>query len=584
MSALNADTAPVAGPSGAGPRRSATRRRPLRGLHLMLLLPPLALVAVSMIWPLATILIRSLTPDGSLSFGHGLDFTNYASILSDSLLRQIAAQTVFLAAMATAITVVLAFPTAYLMSRMSRRGATFLLILILIPFWVSILIRLFAFTTILGRQGVINSIAADFGLGPYPLLFNSTAVVIGMVAYLLPYLILVLYSSMVGIDPSLMTVARTLGSTPTQAFTQIYFPQIRPALISGTLLVFVLGLGFFLTPAILGGPRDITIPVFIQQQITVFQWGRASAAGVVLLLVSLAGYMLAIRMSGVSILAPGGRPVGRGIVAREPLTFSFGTVLSWIVTAIVLLLLLLPLAVIVPSAFGDTTQIKFPPEGFTTRWFSSVLQDPLWMNSLAKSFRVGVGTAVLSTAVGLSLARVFSNTKSLWARSVIQAMAFAPLIIPVILLAIGNYDVQLRLGLVGTDFGLVLAHSIISVPLAFMIISNALNNVDGSLEEAAWSMGVSRIRAFWTIVTPNLVPAITAATLISFMTSWDEAVLALFQTGLAKTLPVTIFAVLKSGVTPAVAAVAVMLIVPIVLGALVYLIRGLRPRRSAHSK
>lgn len=567
---------------GSRSQERASRRRPLRRLHLLLLVPPLALVAVSMIWPLVTILIRSFTPDGSLNLGNGLDLANYASILTDGLLRQIAAQTVYLAALATAITVVLAFPTAYLMSRMSRRGATFLLILILIPFWVSILIRLFAFTTILGRQGVINSIAGEFGLGPYPLLFNSTAVVIGMVAYLLPYMILVLYSSMVGIDPSLMTVARTLGSSPRQAFSQIYFPQIRPALISGSLLVFVLGLGFFLTPAILGGPRDLTIPVFIQQQIAVFQWGRASAAGIVLLLVSLGGYMLAIRLSGVSILAPGGRPVGRGIVAREPLEFSLGTVLSWIATVLVLLLLLIPLAVIVPAAFGETTQIRFPPQGFTTDWFASVLRDPVWMNSLAKSFRVGIGTAVLSTAIGLILARVFANTRSSWARSLIQAMAFAPLIIPVILLAIGNYDVQLKLGLVGTDFGLVLAHSIISVPLAFMIISNALNNVDGSLEEAAWSMGVSKTRTFWTIVTPNIVPAITAAALISFMTSWDEAVLALFQTGLDKTLPVTIFAVLKSGVTPAVAAVAVMLIVPVVLGAVIYLIRGLRRQRSAH--
>jgi putative spermidine/putrescine transport system permease protein len=550
-------------------------------LRLVQLAPVIGLLVVSFVWPLVTILMRSLNEKGAARLDAGLYFGNYASILSDSLLRQVAEQTAFLAAVAMAFTALLAFPTAYLMSRLSRRTAVVLLVLILIPFWVSILIRLFAFTAILGREGIVNSVAGVFGLGPYSLLFNTTATVIGMVAYLLPYMILILYAAMVGVDPSLMTAARTMGATGRQAFRQIYFPQIRPALVSGCMLVFVLALGFFLTPAILGGPQDLTIPVYIQQQITIFRWGRASAAGVALLIVSVVGYLLALRIGGASILVPAGRPVGRGVVARERLAWSPGTVLSWMATAVVLVLLLLPLLVVIPAAFGETTQIQFPPRGFTTAWFTSVLEDPMWTSALWKSVRVGVGTAVASTAIGLILARLGPRVKSSWARMAIQTIAFAPLIIPVILLAIGVYDVQVRLGLVGTDLGLVLAHCVICFPLAFLILSNALSNVDGSLEEAAWSMGVSRTKAFWTVVIPNILPALLGAALISFMTSWDEAVLALFQTSLDKTLPVTIYSFLKSGVTPAVAAVAVMLIAPVVLGVVIALVVGARKSRRS---
>src|SRR5699024_9096241 len=135
----------------------------------------------------------------------------------------------------------------------------------------------------------------------------------------------------------------------------------------------------------------------------------------------------------------------------------------------------------------------------------------------------------------------------------------APLVVPIILLAMGNFDVQTQVGLVETDAGLILLHTTITYPLALIIISNALNKQDPSLEEAAWSMGMSKVKTFWTVTVPGLRPSIAAAAVLSFVTSWDEAVLSTFQTGLQGTLPVTIFSLLRSGVTPAVPAVAVLL-------------------------
>lgn len=542
-----------------------------RVARLLMLAPVVALLGVFFLWPLADVLVRSLDPEGQVSLASP-GFGHYEAIFRDDALRGVVVHTFVIALWATLITAVLAFPTAYLLSRLSRRVALILLTLIMIPFWVSILVRLFAFTSILGREGVVNDVAGGLGLGgPYSLLFNSTATVIGMVAYLLPYMILILYSGMSGIDTTLITAAKTLGASGGQAFRRIYFPLVRASLSAGVLLIFVLSLGFFLTPAILGGAGDTTIPIYIQAQIGNFQWGTASATGILLLVVTIAGYTAAIRGGGMGLLAAGGSRSGsgKGTVEREPLKRSPGTLLLWLAALVVLAILLLPLIIIVPSSFDSSQSLGWPPKGFTTGWYEQVVQDPQWTDAIRKSLVVGLGTAVISTAIGLVLARIADQMRSRTARSLLQAVVYAPLIVPVILLAVGIYDVQARLNLLGTSIGLILAHTVIAFPLAFAVISTALANVDPALEPAAWTMGASRRAAFWRVTIPNIVPSLVGALLITFVTSWDEAVIALFQTGLEKTLPVTIYSFLKSGVQPSVAAVATMLIALVLVAVLV---------------
>jgi ABC-type spermidine/putrescine transport system permease subunit II len=447
------------------------------------------------------------------------------------------------------------------------------------PFWVSIIVRLFAFTTILGQQGLINSAAAYFDLGPFDLLYNSFATIVGMVAYLLPYLILILLSAMMSIDTSLMTAARTMGASERRVFIDIYLPQVRPALLSGALLIFVLSLGFFLTPAILGGPHDLTIPIFIQQQVQIYQWGKASAMGVVLLAVSALGYLLALRIGGKGILTPA-QHGSRGTAAQDPLRATPVTLLCWLALAFVLVILILPLLVVIPTAFSETTTIRFPPVGFTGKWFIEVLTTPQWLDAFFKSIRIGLMTAIVAMLAGLALARVGTQLRSEFWRIAIQVVAISPLIVPVILLAIGIFDVQSRLHLIGSDLGLVLAHGVLCLPLTFLVMANALAFIDLSLEQAAWTMGAGRAHAFRTIVVPNLMPAIVGGLVISFVTSWDETVLALFQTGLDKTLPVTIYSFLKSGITTAVSAVAALVTVPVLLGAVILGARAVLKARS----
>ncbi|WVT77907.1 ABC transporter permease subunit (plasmid) [Sinorhizobium chiapasense] len=562
---------------------SPAGERPFLGTaatKIALLLPAIIVLALSLGWPLLTIIMRSVHEKGRSNFSEPLYFGHYTAIVQDDLLRQVALHSVMLAFVSMVVTVLLAFPAAYVISRLSRRVSSLMMVLVLMPFWVSIIVRLFAFTTILGTQGIINSAAGALGLGPFPLLYNTFATIVGMVAYLLPYLILILVSAMMSIDTSLLTAARTMGASEGRVFLDIYFPQVRPALLGGSVLVFVLGLGFFLTPAILGGPHNLTIPIFIQQQVQNYQWGKAAAMGIVLLAVSVVGYALALKIGGKGMLSPV-QQGSRGASARDPLRPTSVTGLCVAVLVFDLVLLILPLLVVIPTSVTQTTQIQFPPVGFSTKWFIEALTSPIWIDAFLKSIRVGVMTAIFATLCGLALARVGTRSKSPTLKSAIQIAAIIPLIVPVILLGIGIYDVQGRLGLLGTDFGLVVAHAVLCLPLVSLVLANALAAVDISIEQAAWSMGASNTRAFWDIVVPLAMPALVGSFLISFVTSWDEAVLAMFQTELDKTLPVTIYSFLRSGITPAVSAVATIIIAPVLIGTIIVAAKSFTTSRSA---
>lgn len=561
---------------------AVTANRRWRGkstTSVLLLLPGILLFAVMLFWPLYSILLRSLHEKGRAAIGENIYWGHYLALIGDDLLRQVMLHSLMLAVVSTAITALLAFPTAYIISRLSREFSSLMMVLVLMPFWVSIIVRLFAFTTILGQQGVINSALGLFGIEPLPLLYNTFATITGMVAYLLPYMVLVLVSAMRAMDISLMTAARTMGASERRVFLDIYFPQIRPTLLSGVVLIFVLALGFFLTPAVLGGAHNLTIPIFIQQQIQVYQWGKAASMGIVLLVISTIGYMFALRVGGKSILTASQRGT-RGTAVDEPLKLTATTVLSWIALALVMLILISPLLVVIPTAFTETTQIRFPPVGFTWKWFAEAVTSSMWIEAFLKSIRIGLATAFFSTLLGLALARAGTQLGRPFLQSALQVVAITPLIVPVILLAIGIFDVQGRLGLLGTDVGLVLAHALLCVPLTFLVLANALSFVDVSMEQASWTMGAGTARTFWSIVVPTLIPALVGSFLISFVTSWDETVIALFQTELDKSLPVTIYSLLRSGITPVVSAVAALVTIPVLIGALFFGYRAARKSRQ----
>lgn len=212
-----------------------------------LLLPIIAFYVVFFLWPILTVVLRSLSPDGKFdAAAPAFTFDNFAQLFGDDFLLLIEGRTLLLAINSTLITTLLAFPTAYFISRLKRRTASLLLLLILVPFWVSIVVRLFSVTSILAPNGPLNQASIALGFGPLELLYTQGGVLVGTVMYLLPYMILVLYAGMVAVDSNLMLAARTMGASPAYAFFKVYLPQVRGSLMSGALLIFILGLSFIL--------------------------------------------------------------------------------------------------------------------------------------------------------------------------------------------------------------------------------------------------------------------------------------------------------------------------------------------------
>ena len=214
--------------------------------------------------------------------------------------------TIYLRTLGVALTVtlmciLLGFPLAYLLAHLRDKTANLLLILVLLPFWTSLLVRTTAWMVVLQKEGVINSVLQTLGLiaEPLPLVFNRFGVVAAMTHILLPFMILPMYSVMRQIPPSYVRAARSLGASPTTAFLRVYLPQCVPGVGAGALLVFILALGYYITPALLGGSTDQMISYFVADNMgRSLNWGLASALAAILLGAVLVLYALYDRIAG----------------------------------------------------------------------------------------------------------------------------------------------------------------------------------------------------------------------------------------------------------------------------------------------
>ncbi|MYB44310.1 MAG: ABC transporter permease [Acidimicrobiia bacterium] len=283
--------------------RRRTRRRPYRDslVGLALLLPCLVVVLLFFAYPLIGVFVRSVSDPAP-------GISNYVEIFSSRAFRNILRLTVEVSLLTTVGCLVLGFPVAWYITTLEKRRAQLFLVLSTAPLWVAILARLYAWTVILGRRGLINDSLAVMGLvqEPLDLLFNTRAILIGMIHVMLPFMILVLYSSMKGVDESLVESADSLGARPRQTFVRIYLPLISPGLIAGSLLVLIMSMGFFILPAVLGGGGDITIPIYVQTQIRLFKWGITSAMSMILLIVTLALFALLTKVFDPKSVVVGG--------------------------------------------------------------------------------------------------------------------------------------------------------------------------------------------------------------------------------------------------------------------------------------
>jgi putative spermidine/putrescine transport system permease protein len=284
----------------AAPAEAADRRETRR--YLLLLLPALLTLGAFFVYPLFGILLRSV-------YKNGYTLESYRQVVRTSVYLMVIALTFRTAAVVTMIALLLGYPLAYVLANVRPRLARVLVVIVVLPFLTSIIVRTYAWMVLLGRNGVVNHYLQALGLtdGPLRLLYNQAGVVVGMTYVLLPFMVLTLASVMRGIDPALLRAAHSLGASRWQAFRRIFLPLSAPGIAGGTLLVFILSLGFFITPALMGGPSDVMIAMLIEREVEfTLNWSFASTLAVILLVLTLVGFAAYYRLMRLERLFEGG--------------------------------------------------------------------------------------------------------------------------------------------------------------------------------------------------------------------------------------------------------------------------------------
>jgi putative spermidine/putrescine transport system permease protein len=254
-----------------------------------------------------------------------------------------------------------------------------------------------------------------------------------------------------------------------------------------------------------------------------------------------------------------------GSGAVENLRINGGRLLLRIVIWLAYIFLLAPVVVIIPIAFSSGTFLSYPLPGFSLRWFESLFVEYPWLLALKNSFIVAIATTFLATVLGTLAAYGLDRMKWRY-KPVLTGLLVAPMIVPSVIVALAIYFFFARIGIIGSLLGVILAHTVIAVPLVVVTVAATLKGFDHNLVRAASSLGAPPVTVFLTVVLPMILPGVMAGAIFAFITSFDEVVIALFLTGPQQiTLPRQLFSGLRNQLDPSIVAVAVLMMVVTVL-------------------
>jgi putative spermidine/putrescine transport system permease protein len=546
--------------------------------RVLLLACPVAFLVVMFCLPLVRMLARSVMGPA------GFTLVQYNQLFSSPIYIDSLLWTMRLAFFTSLLSLLLGYPIAYVAAHCGPRLRMVLLTCVVLPLWVSSLVRAFAWIGILGPIGVLNTILMWLGVidTPIKMLFNTVSVYIGTVHIMLPYMVLSLYSSMTVVDRTVVRAAETLGASPLRAFSLVYVPQTMPGIVSGFILVFIISLGFFVTPAVLGGPGVQSFVILVEQYMNLLlNWPFAATLSVVLLVATLSLYALFGRQLG---LAAAQKDIARsGAVSLHKLLAGLDKLLrplrlvrrglpsadGWrlpridmarIFALLMVIVVTLPIIHILVFAFGTSYGNRFPPEQFSLRWFDMYFSRREWIEATVNSFQVATGTALLACLLVVPAALGLRQLSGR-ARAVLLALFLTPMIVPTVVYGVSAYFQLVGVGLVGTRVGLALAHTVLAMPPALLLVFAAVQGLDERLEDAAASLGASAWQRFRFVILPLIAPATISAALVAFLQSFDDLSVALFLTsGEMMTLPKRMYDSIRVETDPRVNAAAALLV------------------------
>ncbi len=563
-----------------------TRGRYRRWGPFILLLPAAILMIPIFFLPVVELLLTSVR-DVSWTF------SNYSRVLSEPPLWAVLWRTLEIAFEVSLICALIGYPIAYLILRIPSRWAQIAMILVSLPVWTSALVRSYAWMVLLGRGGPANEFLIWLGItsAPIQILYTRFAVVICLIHVLLPFAVFPILAVMRRIDDRLMAAGESLGARRWISFLLIFLPLSLPGVGSGFIIIFVMSIGYFVAPALLGGLGDTTYIMLIEQQITsLSNWGVASAMSVVLLLVTLAIVILFGRSAG--LLRPpgddtelmfrsekswftrslvrillncvvrrrrGGRKVEPRFIRIHASASRAGLAVQIIGWAAIVFVLL-PILIFFPLSLSGNAYLEFPPSSYSLQWFKNYFSRSDWIEATVTSFEVALIVAVSATILGCITAIGVSRAKFIGG-NLYLSLLISPAIIPTLIIAVALYFQFAKLQLIGSVTALVLAHLIIALPFVVILVLGALRRVDLTPEQAARSLGAGPIRAFVKTTLVLIRPSILVSGFVAFIVSFDDVIMALFLSGTtAITLPKRMWDGVRMEIDPTVAAVSSLLI------------------------
>ncbi len=523
----------------------------LAWLFLIVILPNLLLIGTSFL----------KTSAGVFIFEPSL--TNYSRMWNSAGFWVLLMRTLSFSFLACMVATLIAYPLAFYVGRVVRRNKALLTMLIVLPLWISLLMRIFAWRVILGQSGVLNGFLVSSGILDAPseaFLYSPSSVVIVFAYISVPFIFISTMGAFEKIPRDLIEASEDSGATSLQTFLHLIWPLTRRNLAIGFSLAFLVTVGDFVTPAMIGGIDGTTLGVVISTQFGFannWPYGAAVAVALMLSVVVLLGIIIALTpVKGVMVGGEGDQSPSSDGTASTGFSRRLGAI--GYIAAIAYLYA--PLAIIILFSFNSANLQTLPLEGLTLHWYYELVNDASLIEAAQRSVVVAACVVSISVVVGTIFALIVHYSKLKGAR--FFEMAFAlPIATPGVVLGI---EMVLGTEIFGIPSGItriVIGQMSFVMPVTFLLLLVRLRRLDPSLMEASLDLGASRWQSFIHVLFPMIKGTILAGAFLGLTLSADDVMVTLFLSGGAPTLPIWVFNQMRFGFTPSVNAVFSLLLI-----------------------
>ncbi len=537
-------------------------RRSRQGLIADGAVPATLYLCLLLIVPLSVLVTYSFWKADFFSVTRTFTLENYVHLIDSPIFLVILQKSLLTSLVASTIAVFIAYQIAYAVVFKFTVWGPRILVLIMASLLSSYIVRLFALTTILGTNGILNKALISLGIIDEPLgylLYGYPAIIVTLIYVYLPIAVLPIYAGLQGIDRRLFEASRDLGLGPIRTFLRITLPLSMRGVRTAFAFCFILAAADYVAPRMVGGLDGQMIGSIIADQFggaSNYPFGATlSIAMIIGFAIVLGGCFVVERV----IVLIGKLPIWRG-TARFTQVRLPDVPITETVTLLSLLFLFAPLLTVFVFSFNDTPNPGLPFSGFTLHWYGDVIRNPEFHRVLKASLKIAAIAVLGAMALGIPIAIVLVRRRFYLKKSV-SLLVFAPMAVPGVVIGVALLatfvTLEIRLGLATA----AAAHVMLVIPFVVQVVRARLEKVDERVEEAARDLGSSAFRALRTVTIPILLPAILGAGILSAAVSLDELLVTNFTIGRDATIPVWIASQMRTGLTPALNAVAIMMMI-----------------------